>query len=99
MARPNYGPQAKQRTKRLLEALLAYANHELEDAERLKIQSNWNSEKRLIVKTKIRFLQELTALAPPGGKLNSEQIKEALHRLEDFLRILEDNRVKTQGRR
>lgn len=53
MARPNYGPQAKQRTKRLLEALLAYANHELEDAERLKIQSNWNSEKRLIVKTKI----------------------------------------------
>ena len=97
MARPNYGPQAKQRTKRLLEALLAYANHELEDAERLKIQSNWNSEKRLIVKTKIRFLQELTALAPPGGKLNSEQIKEALHRLEDFLGILEDNRVKTQG--
>lgn len=97
MARPNYGPQAKQRTKRLLEALLAYANHELEDAERLKIQSHWNSEKRLIVKTKIRFLEELTALAPPGGKLNSEQIKEALHRLEDFLGILEDNRVKTQG--
>lgn len=97
MARPNYGPQAKQRTKRLLEALLAYANHELEDAERLKIQSNWNSEKSLIVKTKIRFLEELTALAPPGGKLNSEQIKDALHRLEDFLGILEDNRVKTQG--
>jgi hypothetical protein len=97
MARRNYGPQVKQRTKRLLEALLAYANDDLEDGERLKIQVNWYSQNRLIVKTKIRFLEELTALAPHGGKLNSEQIKEALHRLEDFLEILEDNRVKTQG--
>jgi hypothetical protein len=97
MARRNYGPQVKQRTKRLLEALLAYANDDLEDGERLKIPVNWHSQNRLIVKTKIRFLEELTALAPHGGKLNSEQIKEALHRLEDFLEILEDNRVKTQG--
>ena len=33
--RPNYGPTAQERTKRLLEALLAYANDELEGSERL----------------------------------------------------------------
>lgn len=96
MARPNYSPQAKKRTKRLLEALLAYANDELED-DRLKIQLNWQTENRLVVRTKVKFLEELTALKPHDGKLNNEQIKEALHRLEDFVEILEDNRPTTRG--
>jgi SpoVK/Ycf46/Vps4 family AAA+-type ATPase len=97
MARPSYGPQAKQRTKRLLEALLAYANHEMEDCDYLEIQVKWQTQKQLVVETKVRILEELTALDPYDGKLDKEQIKDALHRLEDFLEILEDNRTKTQG--
>jgi predicted NACHT family NTPase len=97
MARPNYGPTAQEQTKRLLDALLAYANDELEDSECLQIEANWQTEKRLVVRTKVRFLQELTAKYQPGGKLNTKQIKEALQRLKDWLEILEDNRTKTQG--
>jgi len=97
MARPNYGPQAKKRAKRLLEALLAYANDEWENTEHLQIKVNWQSENQLVVRTKVRFLQELTSLDPYEGKLNSEQIKEALKRLADFVEILEDNRTGKKG--
>jgi WD40 repeat protein len=97
MARPSYGPQAKERAKRLLEALLAYANDELENCDHLEIQTNWQKENQLVVRTKVRFLEGLTARDPYDGKLNKEQIKEALKRFEDFLEILEDNRANTQG--
>src|SRR4028118_168185 len=95
MPRAHYGPEAKKQTKRLLEALLAYANHELENCERIQIRVNWKTENQLVVRTKVRFLEELTAKS--NGKLTKEQIKEALKRLEDFLEILEDNRPTTQG--
>ncbi|MGI0486567.1 NB-ARC domain-containing protein [Pantanalinema rosaneae CENA516] len=97
MARPNYGPQAKKRAKRLFEALVTYANYELDDVEHLSIQVNWQTEKRLVVKTKVRFLQALTAKDRYEGALTGEQIKEALKRLQDFMDILEDNRTATQG--
>jgi hypothetical protein len=93
----SYGTKVKQRTRRLLEALLAYANHELENDNRLHIDFNWQTDKQLVVKTKVRILEELTALDSYKGKLNNDEIKEALHRLEDFLKILEDCRTKTQG--
>jgi DNA polymerase I-like protein with 3'-5' exonuclease and polymerase domains len=93
----SYGPKVKQRTRRLLEALLAYANDELENTDHLEIDINWQTEKQLLVETKVRILEELTALDPYNGKLASEEIKEALHRLEDHLGILQDNRTKTQG--
>ncbi len=95
--RPNYGPTAQERTKRLLEALLAYANDELEGSERLQIEANWQTHNKLVVRTKVRFLEELTAKYQQNGKLDTEQIKEALKRLKDWLEILEDNRTKTQG--
>jgi hypothetical protein len=97
MPRQHYGPEAKKQTKRLLEALLAYANHELENCERIQIKFNWKTDSELVVETKVRFLEELTAKAQPDGKLKKQQIKEALHRLEKFLEILEDNRATTQG--
>jgi hypothetical protein len=71
--RPNYGPTAQARTKRLLEALLAYANDELEGCDYLKIKVNWQTEKQWVVRTQIRFLEELTALDPYDGKLSGEQ--------------------------
>jgi hypothetical protein len=97
MPTPSYGPQVKRRTKRLLEALLNYANDELENCDHLKIRVNWQTEKQLVVRTKMRFLEELTALDPYGIKLTREQIKEAINRLKDFLEILEDNRPVTRG--
>jgi WD40 repeat protein len=97
MARPNYGPQAKKRARHLLEALISYANNELENCDHLQIQVNWQTDDQLVVRTKVRFLEELTVIAPHDGTLNNEQIKEALKRLEDFLEILEDNRTTTQG--
>jgi hypothetical protein len=95
--RPNYGPTAQERAKRLLEALLAYANDELENCDFLKIEVNWQTEKQVVVRTQVRFLEELTALDPYEGKLNGDQIKEALKRLEDFLEILLDHRTSPQG--
>jgi WD40 repeat protein len=96
MPKPNFSPEAQKRGRRLLEALLTYANGELEDVERLHIQIYCQTEKRLVVRTKVRFLEELTALDHYPGKLNREEIKEALRRFKD-LEILEDNRTATQG--
>ncbi|GAB4207733.1 MAG: hypothetical protein Fur006_65910 [Coleofasciculaceae cyanobacterium] len=95
--RPNYGPTAQARTKRLLAALLAYANDELEGCDYLKIQVNWQTDKQLVVRTQVRFLEELTKLDSYEGKLSDEQIKESLKRLEDFVEILRDNRVTPRG--
>lgn len=97
MARPSYGPHAKQQAARLLEALLMYANDDLEHCGGLKIECNWQTETQLVVKTTIRGLAVLTARVFSDRKLTTEQIKEALKRYEDFLRILQDHRTKTQG--
>lgn len=97
MGRLNYGPLGKTRTKRLLEALLAYANDELEEGTSLDIQFRWQTQNQLIVKTKVRVLEELTTLDQYPDKLTKEQIKEALQLLRKFLEILEDNRTASQG--
>jgi predicted NACHT family NTPase len=102
MARPTYGPDMKNRAKRLLAALLDYANNDLEgydqtklDALRPQIQIQNETEYRLVVKTKARFLSTLTGLQPSQTPMTIEQIKEALKRFADFLEILEDNRRTT----
>ncbi|HEY9906485.1 MAG TPA: NACHT domain-containing protein, partial [Thermosynechococcaceae cyanobacterium] len=97
MARPSYGPQAKKQAIRLLEALLTYADNDLEDSDHLKIEFNWLPKNQLIVKTTVRRLEVLIVRVFKDGKLTSEQIKEALRRYKDFLGILEDHRTKTQG--
>ncbi|MBD3883691.1 HEAT repeat domain-containing protein [Phormidium tenue FACHB-886] len=101
MARPSYGPEAKKRSHQLFSVLLDYANDELEgdemalDALQPQIQTHWQNEQRLVVRTKVRFLEALTKLA--NTPLSSEQIKEALRRFEDFLEILDDNRPNKGG--
>ncbi len=99
MARPNYGPQSKKRTKCLLEGLIAYANGDLEECDRFEsqIRVNWQTEKQLVVRTKVRYLEALMAETATEEKLSSTQLKESLKRLKDFLEILEDNRCSTQG--
>ncbi|HAX85341.1 MAG TPA: hypothetical protein DCY91_03525 [Cyanobacteria bacterium UBA11370] len=96
MAKVSYGPKVQERTKRFLEALLAYANDELENTECLQIKFNWKTENELVIETQVRFLTQLTHLDAYKGKLNTEQIKEAIHRLED-LKILKDNRPGDKG--
>lgn len=101
MARPSYGPEAKKRSKLLLVALLDYANDLLDcddvalDQLRSHIQAYWQTEQRLVIRTKIRYLEALSKLA--ASSLTGEQIKEALRRFEDFLEILEDNRPNRGG--
>ncbi|MBW4670960.1 MAG: HEAT repeat domain-containing protein [Cyanomargarita calcarea GSE-NOS-MK-12-04C] len=103
MARASYGTETKKRSLRLLAALLAYANEELDcneaalDALRPQIQTRWQSENRLVVRTKVRYLLLLTGLQSSETPLNAEQIKEALKRFADFLEILEDNRPTRGG--
>ncbi|MBW4426848.1 MAG: tetratricopeptide repeat protein [Nostoc desertorum CM1-VF14] len=90
MARVSYGDDVKARVKLLLERLLAYANDELEDSELYKIGYDWETSKQVIVRTKLRVLAELSSL-------NTEQVRDALNALKDFLGILEDLREHKRG--
>jgi len=94
--RPTYGSTVKRRVKRLLEALLAFVNGEIEDGDSLDIQVS-KDEQKPIFRTKLRVLVELTGKYQDEGKLTIEQVREALKRLQDFLRILEDLREHERG--
>ncbi len=101
MPRPNYGNAVKQRAMQFFTVLVDYANDELECEERQidnlqrDIQLHWQTEKRCVVRTKVRYLENLTRLA--GSSLTGEQIKESIKCLTDFLGIIEDNRPSKGG--
>jgi tetratricopeptide (TPR) repeat protein len=97
MARPSYGDEVKARVKRLFEALLAYVDGEFDDGDALAIEINRQTEHLVVIRTKLRILEELTARDRHPGELTKAQIREALNRLQDFLEILEDHRTATQG--
>ncbi|MEH2070562.1 MAG: NB-ARC domain-containing protein [Nostoc sp.] len=100
MPRQTYGPEPKKRVKRLLEALLCFADEEFEDGG-FKIQYDWKDEDsnnpKLTFQTTLVALELLTLKDKYPGKLTKGQIREALNLLKDFLKILEDNRLHTQG--
>ncbi|MEH2148399.1 NB-ARC domain-containing protein, partial [Nostoc sp.] len=100
MPRITYGPQIQKRVKRLLEALLYIADGEFED-DNFKIESDWkeadSANPKLTVQTTLVVLELLTQKDKYPGKLTKPQIREALNLLKDFLKILEDNRLQTQG--
>ena len=101
MPRATYGPDIKARTLRLFEALLHFANDELDECDRLDIKFRWQSKDstnpKLLIKTKLRVLEELTKKNSYEGSLTKTQIREALYRMQDFLGILEDNRTQKRG--
>ena len=101
MPRATYGPQVKARTLRLFEALLHFANDELDECDRLDIKFRWDSKDstnpKLLIKTKLRTLEELTKRDNHEGSLTKTQIREALYRMQNFLGILEDNRPQNRG--
>jgi predicted NACHT family NTPase len=100
MPRNTYGPTVKARAKRLLEALLSFVNWEFEESG-LDIEFKWEAEDsanpKLIVRTRRVVLELLTAKDKYPGQLTDSQIREALKILKNFLKILKDNRTKTQG--
>ncbi|MEH2126923.1 NB-ARC domain-containing protein, partial [Nostoc sp.] len=100
MPRTTYGPEIQKRVKRLLEALLCFVDGEFEESN-FKIESDWKDEDsanpKLTVQTTLVALELLTQKDKYPGKLTKAQIREALNLLKDFLEILEDNRLQTQG--
>nr|MDZ7999891.1 NB-ARC domain-containing protein [Aulosira sp. DedVER01a] len=98
MPRTTYGAEPKKRVKRLLETLLCFAAGEFEDY--FDIQFTWQEDgekPKLKVETTLVTLELLTQKDKHPGKLTKPQIREALNLLKDFLNILEDNRIQTQG--
>ena len=106
MARPSFCPQAHKRARQLLHSLLLYANDSIDEdsfetittLERLRphIQIHWQSNQRLVVRTKVRFLERLTSITAQQP-LKSAQIREALKRFDDHVALMEDNRPSSQG--
>jgi hypothetical protein len=97
MPRPSFGSESKEQAKKLLKGLLDFANGAVEQSTPLPIQIHWQSDRRLVVRTKVRTLEQLLEMTLGVNTLNKSQIKETLKRLKDFLGLLEDNRTATQG--
>ena len=102
MPKISYGPVAKQRTLVLLMALVDFGNDELDvedEAARLRshLTLHWATDRQLIVRTKIRYLETLTQLAAREQPLTKAHIKTALHHLEHHVVLLEDNRTSRRG--
>ena len=91
MPRQGYGPTAKKRAKRFLEALLDYAKYELELDEtvskKLKVTLEKDGLGLFVVGTKELFA-ELTKADRQPGKLSASEVETATAYLEDFLEIL-----------
>ncbi|AVH68415.1 nSTAND1 domain-containing NTPase [Nostoc sp. 'Peltigera membranacea cyanobiont' N6] len=96
MPRATYGDEVKDRVKRLFTVLIS-----LDDSneDNCGIKFNWRIEKskrKLFVQTTLTDLENLTK-KDGSGFLKTDQIREALLRMEDFLGILSDNRLQKRG--
>lgn len=93
-----YGDIPRQRTKYLLNALLKFANYEVDNCENLAIKFSWINEKKLKIQAELNALEMLTEKC--GQRLELWQIRDALTEYlnEKFLGILEDHRLNNQGK-
>jgi hypothetical protein len=93
-----YGDIPRQRTKYLLNALLKFANYEVDNCENMAIKFSWINEKNLKIQAELNALEMLTEKC--GQRLDSWQIRDALTEYlnEKFLSILEDHRLNNQGK-
>ena len=101
MPRISYGPVLQVRVLRILECILKFANDEFEVTQNIKIQYSWQEEKdqehKLTIKTTINSLKHLYDNYSCRNSLAKADIRDALHCLKDFMKILEDHRVNKQG--
>jgi hypothetical protein len=95
----SYGDTVRGRVRHLFEVLLSYAHDELEGTEQFHsgLKVNWQTEKQLVVRTKLRTLEKLTEKDELLSKLTKEQIREAINHLKNYLKILADNRESSRG--
>ncbi|TRU69509.1 MAG: hypothetical protein EWV55_08940 [Microcystis viridis Mv_BB_P_19951000_S69] len=93
-----YGDIPRQRTKYLLNALLKFANYQVDNCENMAIKFSWINEKNLKIQAELNALEMLTEKC--GQRLDSWQIRDALTEYlnEKFLSILEDHRLNNQGK-
>lgn len=102
MPRLSTSDRVRARVRNLLGKLLAYANHEFayDGSFENKLKVRWVDENtrspRLVVQTKLKFLVELI-FSVQNHREAKEHLRHDLRVLEEFLGILEDNRVKAQG--
>ena len=101
MPQLNKSEAVRQRLRVFLQRMIAFANYELSECERLedKISVRWvnkdTTAPKLIVKSEIRFLAALV-FETSDAKAKS-RLKQDLRTLKDFVGRLEDNRDRTQG--
>ncbi len=103
MPRLSKSPEAKKRTKNLLDSLIDYASNPLMYDKYFndKIAVRWiatNKESpQVIIQTELKYLAQLLHGVTQNSKQDTEYIRHDLRLLKDFVGILQDNRVKTQG--
>ncbi len=102
MPKQSYGKINQQRAQTLFVALLDFANNDFAvdekelERHRSHIQIHWQTEKKLVVRTKTRYLESLVKLTGETV-LSIDQIKTALKHLENHLGILSDYRTAQRG--
>jgi hypothetical protein len=101
MARATYGPKVKERAEFLFKTLLQCANYEIAECDPISLRCKWeprsSTASELIVETTLRALVELCSKNTNEQPLTKDEIRESLNRMADFLKILKDHRVKSQG--
>ena len=100
MPRRTLGPTVKNRALRLFEALVSFAKDTGNKGNpdiKIHRKNETSTHPKLVIQTQTRYLIELTKEDNYPGSLSKAQVVEALQRMEDFLGILEDNRVKKKG--
>src|SRR4028118_1212025 len=98
MPKRSYGSTIRRRAQYLLEALLDYADNQLEVSERLRreLKVTWLKDgSGLSVVGSLGLLAELTKADKQKGQLNEYEVGTAISYLEEFLGILK--RATQQG--
>jgi len=100
MPRRTLGPTVKARALRLFEALVSFAKDTGNKGNpdiKIHRKNETSTHPKLVIETQTRYLIQLTKQDNYRDSLSKSQVVEALQRMEDFLGILEDNRVKKKG--
>jgi len=92
----SHGEHIRERAKSLLRAILEFKDNDFVD-DNLSLSCDWKDKgsenHQLLVETTVKDLVKLTSQYKSEDKLTADQVREALHRMEDFLGIFDDLRM------
>lgn len=101
MPKRSYGIISQKKALYLLKKLIQAANLELAIPEGVEIEYRWcdtdAQHPKLVIQATLADLLTICLQDGAAVKVNKSMIREALHGLEVFLEILQDNRISTQG--